>query len=78
VISENELTILVVQTGCGARRDERHVAGHTNEEQRGSAPVCAATMVWSFSEVTLVVNCWRQTALADLNGAVCRDRMMPP
>jgi len=45
VVFENELTISVVQTGCGARRDERRVAGHTSEEQRGSAPVCAAKMV---------------------------------
>jgi len=53
VISVNELTIRVVATGCDARRDERRVAGHTSEEQRGSAPVCAARRVCSFAEVTL-------------------------
>jgi|GEM_PF-1782438 len=45
--------MVVVQTGCDARRDECRVAGHTNEEQRGSAPVCAAKMGYSFTEITL-------------------------
>ena len=45
--------MVVVQTGCDARRDECRVAGHTNEEQRGSAPVCAAKMGYLFMEITL-------------------------
>lgn len=43
-----------MQTGCDARRDERRVAGHTNEEQRSSAPVCAAKMGYLFTEITLI------------------------
>ena len=46
--------MVVVQTGCDARRDECRVAGHTNEEQRGSAPVCAAKMGYLFAEIILL------------------------
>ena len=38
-------TIGVVRTGCDASREERRVAGHTSDEQRCSAPVCAAKRV---------------------------------
>ena len=54
MISVNEYHMVVVQTGCDARRDECRVAGHTNEEQRSSAPVCAAKMGYLFTEITLV------------------------
>jgi len=43
---------IALQGDTPARRDECRVAGHTNEEQRGSAPVCAAKMGDSFTEIT--------------------------
>jgi hypothetical protein len=52
VIFVNKYPMIVVQTGCDARRDECRVAGHTNEEQRGSAPVCAAKMGYLFTKIT--------------------------
>ena len=52
VISVDEYPVGAVQAGCAARRDECRVAGHTNEEQRGSAPVCAAEAGYSFPEIT--------------------------
>jgi len=53
VISRNEYPIGVVRAGCDARRDECRVASHTNEEQRSSAPDCAAKMGYPFLEITL-------------------------
>ena len=43
---------IALQGDTPARRDECRVAGHTNEEQRSSAPVCAAKMGYSFTEIT--------------------------
>ena len=34
-------------------RDEHRLAGHTNEEQRSSVPVCAAPMGHLFMEIVL-------------------------
>jgi len=54
-----------VQTGYYARCDECRVAGHANEEQHSSAPVCTATMGYFFTEITLTqhhefAHLWRQ------------------
>jgi len=44
---------IALQGDTPARHDKCRVAGHTNEEQRSSAPVCAAKMEYLFTGIAL-------------------------